>query len=570
MEPDLSVPLDASAPTAPQTATVWADRALEQLPYPVVILDGDLRLRLANAEARTRLASPPVEDDPAPGFETVLARSGAMSSDVRAHILSCCGAEVRGANALGKDGAVFPVSPGQAIALHARRLGDDRWMVVLEDRPVRDSDPSRTGQSERDPLTGIGDRAYFERKVTEALAGNEPGRFPSVLVLDVDRFRAVNDRLGRQCGDAILRAMAGRLRRATRGEDMIARLEGDTFAVLLNDGTAADKLAIRLVDLLGRPYLARGEVVTIGISLGAARAPADGKTARDLLASADMARREAKSMGGQCWRRHGQSMADRARARLDLETDLRRALVLGQMHLVYQPKVNLRTRTVTGFEALSRWTHPKRGPVPPGLFIPVAEDIGMIAPIGDWALRAACHDAVTWPEPLTVAVNVSARQLDNGSHFMTQLTAALRESGLPTRRLELEITETALTHHPDEARRVLRDVHELGVQIAMDDFGSGYSSLRQLRDYPFDTIKIDQSFIRSLDSSDDSGALVSAIATLGAGLGMTVVAEGVETLNQARMVAAHGCTDIQGYLISQPVLRAEIPTLLARPVPDFR
>ena len=277
-----------------------------------------------------------------------------------------------------------------------------------------------------------------------------------------------------------------------------------------------------------------------------------------------MARRAAKDMGGQTWRRYGQSMADRARSRLDLEADLRKALVLGQMHLVYQPTVNLRTRAVTGFEALARWTHPKRGPVPPGLFIPVAEDIGMIGQIGDWALRTACQVAASWPDPLSVAVNVSARQLDDRQHFLAQVAAALRDSGLPTRRLELEITESALIRRPEEARQLLREIHDLGVRIAMDDFGTGYSSLRQLREFPFDTIKIDQSFIRSLDSDADSGALVRAIATLGSGLGMTVIAEGVETTGQARMVEADGCTEIQGFLISKPIAVAEIPALLAR------
>ena len=556
MEPDVSVSLEVP--------TTWADHALEQMPYPVVILDGDLRLRLANAQARTRLEPPPVEDDPTPTFESVLARSGRIPSDVRLRILSCCGAEVRGHNSPGKHDAVFALSPGHTIALYARPLGGDRWMVVLEDRRGRIDPMGQPEESHRDALTEIGNRLHIEKKLAEALADNDPEAQPAILVFDIDRFRAVNERLGRPGGDALLRAVVGRLRRATRDADQLARLEGDTFAVLQYNGSAADNLAARLVDLLGRPYLVRGEVATIGISLGCARAPTDGKTAQELLEHADMAHRAAKDMGGQTWRHYGQSMADRARSRLDLESDLRKALVLGQMHLVYQPTVNLPTRALTGFEALARWTHPRRGPVPPDLFIPVAEDIGMIGQIGDWALRTACQVAVSWPEPLTVAVNVSARQLDDRQHFLAQVAAALRDSGLPARRLELEITESALIRRPEDALRLLREIHDLGVRIAMDDFGTGYSSIRQLREFPFDTIKIDQSFIRSLDSDNDSGALVRAIATLGSGLGKTVIAEGVETTAQARMVEAYGCTDIQGFLISKPISAADVPALLAR------
>ncbi len=548
----------------PDTIASLTGGALEQLPYPVVILDRDLRLRLANAEARERLKPPSAEEDPCPPFASVLARSGRIPADVRLRILSCCGAEVRGRNAPGKHDAVFAMSPGHTIALYARPLGHDRWMVVLEDRRRGADSGMAAEENQCDTLTGIGNRRYFEEQLAGALREDDPDRQPATLVFDLDRFRAINDLLGRSGGDALLRAVVGRLRRATRDADQLARLEGDQFAVLQLNGHAADNLAARLVDLLSRPYLVRGEVVTVGISLGVARAPGDGDSAAALLHHADLALREAKEAGGQTWRRFGQSMADRARSRLDLESDLRKALVLGQLTLAYQPKVNLRTQTVTGFEALARWSHPKRGLVPPGLFIPVAEDIGLIAPIGDWALRAACEDATAWPEPLSVAVNVSARQLDDGRHFLAQVVASLRESGLPARRLELEITESALTRRPDEARSLLRELHALGVRISMDDFGTGYSSLSQLRTFPFDSIKIDRSFVSALDGDNDAAALVRAIATLGAGLGMAVIAEGVETSGQARMVAADGCTEIQGYLISKPIPAAEIRALLAR------
>jgi len=334
--------------------------------------------------------------------------------------------------------------------------------------------------------------------------------------------------------------------------------------VLQVNGHAADAIAPRLVDLLARPYLIRGEVATIGISVGVARAPADGASAAVLLEHADYARQEAKYAGGQTWRHYGHSMADRARSRRELESDLRKALASGQLSLAYQPRVNLRSRTVTGFEALARWTHPRRGAVPPAVFIPVAEDIGLMGQLGDWALRAACRDAECWPEPLIVSVNVSARQLDDGQHFISQVAAALRESGLPTRRLELEITEPALTRRPDEARILLRDLHEIGVRIAIDNFGTGATSLQLLRTFPIDTIKIDQSLTRSLDSNNDSGAVMRAVAACGTGLGLAVIAEGVETINQARMARTDGCTDIQGYLVSKPIPATGVDALLAR------
>jgi diguanylate cyclase (GGDEF)-like protein len=559
MELDVSAVLDA-----PKACASVVDTAFELLPFPAVILDGALRLRLANAKARTRLNPPAADEDPYPPFDKVLARSGRIPVDVRLRILSCCGAEVRDGDGEGRNDAVFPLASGHTVAVFVRPLGDDRWMVVLQDRRGRGDPDALPEAAHRDSLTEIGNRRHIETKLTEALADDGSEDQPAILVFDIDRFRSVNDQLGWKGGDALLRAVVGRVRQVTREADQIARLDGDTFAVLQNNGEAADNLAPRLVDLLGRPYLIRGEVMSIGVSVGVARAPADGTAAAALLQHADFARHEAKEAGGQTWRHYGHSMADRARLRQELEADLRRALPLEQLSLAYQPRVNLRTRAVTGFEALARWNHPKRGVVPPAVFIPVAEDIGLIDQIGDWALHAACRDAASWPEPLIVSVNVSARQMDDEQHFMSRVATALRESGLPTRRLELEMTEAALTRRPEPVRVLLRDLHELGVRIALDNFGTGRASLRQLLTFPFDTIKIDQSFTRSLASNNESSAVMRGIAAVGTGLGMTVIAEGVETRNQARMAEADGCTEIQGFLVSRPVPAAEVAALLAR------
>lgn len=555
----MNVLVDATEVSASPTMTVF-----ERLPFPAVILDGGMRLRLANAAARARLKSMESEEDPNPPFDTVLTRSGRIPTDVRLRILSCCGAEIRDGNSHGKHDAVFALSPDHTLALFARSLGDDRWMVVLEDRRGRGDPGTHVEEPHRDKLTEIGNRRHIETKLTEALNEDDTETHPAVLVFDIDRFRSVNDRLGRKGGDALLRAVVGRVHQATRECDQIARLDADTFAILQYNGHAADSLAPRLVDLLGRPYMIRGEVATIGVSLGVARAPSDGTSATMLLKHADFARHEAKEAGGQTWRHFGKAMTDRARLRQELEADLRTAFALRQLSLAYQPRVNLSTRAVTGFEALARWTHPTRGKVPPAIFIPVAEDIGLMGDLGDWSLQAACHDAAAWPEPLIVSVNVSARQLDDGQHLVARVAAALRESGLPTHRLELEITEAALSRHPEQARILLRELHELGVRIALDNFGTGCASLGHLRAFPFDTVKIDQSFTHSSGSHCEAAAMVRAIAAAGGGLGMSVIAEGVETLGQARMMQADGCGEIQGYLVSQPIAASDVADVLAR------
>lgn len=535
-------------------------RALERMPYTILILDGDLRLRFANAMARERLEPPAREDDPAPPLDAVLDRSGRMSGDVRLRIMSCCAAVVHGRD---RHDALLAVAPGQTIAFHGRALGDDRWMIVLEERRAAIAPGSILDDAHRDSVTDLGNRLHLDQKIAEVALNEDQEQAPAILMFDIDRFRDINDRMGRQGGDALLRAVAGRLKRATRDADHIARLEADRFAVLQSNGERAEHLAARLIDILSRPYLIRGELATIAVSAGIALA-APGQTPAAMVENASLARMEAKQAGGNAWRRYGRNLADRARSRQDLEADLHKALPLDQLSIAYQPRVNARSFAITGFEALARWTHPVRGAVPPGLFIPVAEEIGVIGPIGEWVLRHACQTAAAWPEPLTVSVNVAARQLADGRRLITEVLEALRAAALPPRRLVLEFAEAALTHGPDETRATLTALRDHGVRLALDDFGAGDMSLRQLRTFPFDAVSLDQSLIRTLDSAADSGATVRAVATLGAGLGMTVIAEGVETRHQAMILRGGGCTEMQGFLFSRPVTEMEIPALLAR------
>jgi diguanylate cyclase (GGDEF)-like protein len=533
--------------------------ALELLPFMALILDADLLVHHANAAARDRLQPP--EDETAQTLEFVLGRSGQVPSDVRRAVISHCRTMLAGQ---APHDAVIPAGPGHAIEFHARPLGHVRWLVILAERKGREDPRVILDEQYRDGLTGLGNQRHLDTKSAEALVASTPGQRPAIIVLDIDRFADVNERLGWDGGNELLRAMAGRLWGATRAHDQIVRLDADLFAVLQIAGEGTDKLAGRLVRTLNRPYMIRGEVLTLSVSAGYARASGDGMTAGSLRQSALLAWREAKNAGGNTWRRFAQSPAERMNARGDLAADLRDAVVLEQLSLAYQPKVNLRSNAISGFEALARWHHPSRGTLQPRVFIPIAEETGSIHEVGPWALRRACEDASRWPAHLTVAVNISPRQLEDGWRFLTQVTAILNETGLPPHRLELEFEETALIQNPEGTRSILNGLRDLGVRIALDDFGSGPASLRNIRGFSFDAVKIDQSFISMMEIEPDAVTVIQAIATLGKGLNMTVIAQGVESQRQAEIIAQTGCTEIQGFLISEPVHLDDVENALSR------
>ncbi len=396
------------------------------------------------------------------------------------------------------------------------------------------------------------------------------GESIAVLSLDLDHFKAVNDTLGHPIGDLLLQAAAERMRGCIRGEDVAARLGGDEFAIVqVPSGHAADvtALAARLIEVVGAPYDLDGHQVVVGISVGIALAESDDDEPDVLMKNADLALYRAKADGGGVYRFFEIAMDARMQARRVLELDLRKAIVNGEFELCYQPIVNVKTDQITSFEALIRWHHPERGMIAPLDFIPVAEETGLIVTIGEWVLRQACNEAALWPCDVTVAVNVSPAQFKS-KNLVPMVISALAASGLPARRLELEITEMVLVQETDGAFAILHQFRDLGIKIAMDDFGTGYSSLGYLRSFPFDKIKIDQSFIRDLPTQKDSVAIVRAVVGLSSSLGITTIAEGVETKEQLASVTAEGCNEVQGYLYSWPKPAADVARILRDKAPE--
>jgi len=415
-----------------------------------------------------------------------------------------------------------------------------------------------------DALTLLPNRVLFRENLKQDLARARRDHPLSVLCLDLDNFKAVNDTLGHPVGDALLKMVADRLAGCIDASDTVARLGGDEFAIVQSEGAqpvAARVLAQRLIDAIAAPFEVDGHTVVIGTSVGIALAPNDGSDPDDVLKNADLALYRAKADGRGTYRFFEPAMDAEMQARRLLDLDLRAALARDEFELYYQPLVDLQAAQLNGFEALLRWKHPVRGMVSPADFIPLAEEIGVITSIGAWVLKVACTEAARWPSHLTVAVNLSPVQFKNRA-LVLDVVAALGASGLAANRLELEITEAVMLQDTEATLATLAQLKDLGVRISMDDFGTGYSSLSYLRKFPFDKIKIDQSFVRDLASRPESMAIVRAVAGLGSTLGIPTTAEGVETLDQLKAVKAEGCTQVQGFLIGRPQPASHIPALL--------
>jgi diguanylate cyclase (GGDEF)-like protein len=483
-------------------------------------------------------------------------------------------AEVLAGLALGKvSSRIFETGDGREVLVTNSPMTAGGWVATHNDITERRRAEAKIEyMAHHDALTDLPNRLQLYEQLRQMLLNTRQGTHVAVFCLDLDHFKDVNDAHGHAAGDLLLKAVADRLRQCIRDTDVVARLGGDEFAIMqagASQPTDATSLASRLIEVIGAPYELGGEQVMVDLSIGIALAPGDGLDPDQLLKNADMALYRAKSDGHGLCRFFEPEMDARMQARRKLEIDLRKAIANGEFELFYQPLVDMKTEYVTGFEALIRWHHPERGMIPPLDFIPIAEETGLIVPMGDWVLRQACAEAATWPSDVKVAVNLSPVQFKN-KILLPSVISALAASGLSPNRLELEITESVLLQDSGATLAVLHELRALGVRISMDDFGTGYSSLSYLRKFPFDKIKIDQSFIFDMSDHDDSLAIVRAVIAMGSGLGIATTAEGVETAEQFKQLKLEGCTEVQGYLFSPPRPAADVKGLLASINPKLK
>ncbi|MDO9318688.1 MAG: EAL domain-containing protein [Gammaproteobacteria bacterium] len=412
-----------------------------------------------------------------------------------------------------------------------------------------------------DNLTGLPNRVMFTELLEQAtrLAARYSNRAFAVFFIDLDRFKLINDTYGHHMGDALLREVALRLRMPLRTSDVVARLGGDEFVVLLQELTdrkKISKVAQNVLSAFAEPIIIHDKECRVTVSIGISIYGVDALDEETLMKHADAAMYVAKEEGKDNFQFYSRSIHQRTQGKLDLETNLRNALKLNELSLHYQPKLNLRSGMIVGVEALLRWKSPLLGDIAPDRFIPIAEENGMIIPIGEWVLITACQQAVAWQEdglfPFCISVNLSARQF-NDPELMTKVRAALHRSGISAHRLELEITESLVINHPGRAMKLLQEMKTLGLKLALDDFGTGYSSLSQLKHYPVDTLKIDRSFIQEIPDDEDDKAITKAIISMGRTLGLTVIAEGVETREQLDFLREQECQHIQGYFFQRPL-----------------
>ena len=449
------------------------------------------------------------------------------------------------------DGSMTPV---ELILRPIVFAGRPHFVIAVRDLQARkEAEQHIHYLAHHDALTSLPNRSHFNGRIDREIAALAKGESLAVLCLDLDRFKEVNDLFGHAAGDTVLQTVASRVSVVLDEHQMMARLGGDEFAVLMPraaNPAAASLLAESILEAL-RTTSDTPEINSISTSIGIALYPDDATDREGLLSHADTALYRAKAEGRNTYRFFEAKMGAEVRERRMLEHDLRLAIARNELRLVFQPQEDILSGATTGFEALLRWKHPERGEISPAVFIPVAEETGSILEIGDWVLKTACREAATWTRPITVAVNVSAVQLYNAD-FVKELHQILLETGLPPRRLEIEITETALVRDFNRALTTLRLVKALGVRIAMDDFGTGYSSLSNLRAFPFDKIKIDGSFIKSVNSNEQAATIVRAVLGLGRGLGLPVLAEGVETDAELRFLQEELCDEVQGYLLGRP------------------
>lgn len=541
------------------------DAAVRHLPVGLSMFDAEHRLIMCNAPYRDMYGLTEEVTRPGTPFDDIMRYHTEKDSETLADgVQEGVGDWTEGLRERLNGGKVFTdpiqLSDGRTIFVRVGPIVGGGWVDVHEDITERSRQDAKIAHMARhDMLTGLPNRALLHERLGQALQCESETEKIALLFLDLDRFKEVNDTLGHSVGDSLLKAVAQRLRDCVRKSDTVARIGGDEFVVMLSTAdpnTEPASFAARIIDAVSEPYEIEGHKCSVGTSVGIA--VSNGEIDNDaLVAQADLALYRSKSDGRGAYRFFEEEMNTSVRRRRGMEHDLRSALANGEFQLNYQPLVNLERDEIAGFEALLRWRHSERGLVSPAEFIPIAEESGLIIPIGEWVLRQACSDAATWPDHIRVAVNLSPVQF-RGRALVQSVFSAVATAGISPGRLELEITESALLSESEETLAILRKLSSFGVRIAMDDFGTGYSSLSYLRSFPFDKIKIDKSFISGLFDGESSLAIVRAISGLGRALDLSITAEGVETQEQLDVIRTEGCTEMQGFLFSKPKPASEL------------
>jgi diguanylate cyclase (GGDEF)-like protein len=541
------------------------DIALDNMTQGLLLFDASERLVVCNQRYIEIYGLSPDVVKPGCSFRELIAhrhQTGSFNGDVEEY----CSSALRDMARDEITQLVVETTDGRSIRIANQTLSIGGWVATHEDITERARSDDRIAHlAHYDSLTDLPNRVLFGEQLDAALKLIPRGEQLAVLYIDIDEFKSVNDSLGHPVGDQLLKAVAGRLRGCLAATDLVARLGGDEFAIIQ---TAVERpadttdLVARIYQAIREPYECSGHLVTTDASIGIALAPRDGSDLDQLLKNADLALYAAKADGRRTYRFFEPGMDARAKALRILELDLRQAIADGGLELHYQPLLNLADNRVTGCEALLRWRHPTRGMISPAEFIPVAEETGLIEPLGEWVLTTACTEAASWPDHIKVAVNVSPVQFRSQA-FALKVAAALAASGLPPHRLELEITEAVLIRDDEAALFMLHQLRALGVHIALDDFGTGYSSLSYLQRFPFDKIKIDRCFIKDIAEPAGSACIVQAIVNIAAARQMTTIAEGVETQAQLDTLRRLGCNEMQGYLYSPAIPAQEILQLLS-------
>jgi diguanylate cyclase (GGDEF)-like protein len=535
---------------------------LENMSQGIILVTSDGKIPVINSRCAELLDLPPDFIENPPRFDQLAKYQGAILP------------QPAGTNqSVGMAAVTERIMPnGSIIEIRRSELPDGSFVKTFTDITQRREAEAHVARlASEDPLTGLPNRRVFRAKLDDLCrrnrhrqVGAERAAF-AILFLDVDRFKVINDTLGHRIGDMLLQEVAKRLESSLPASDILARLGGDEFAVIVPAVTSVgdlELLAREIVEAVVRPYEIDGYQIRSSASIGIAVGPRDGDNVDELLMAADLALYAVKAEGRGAYKFYNRAMNSDLNDRRELEMNLRDAIERNELELHYQPVIDLNRNVITGFEALARWCHPAKGMVPPAVFIPVAEDSGLIIPIGEWALKEACQQAAKWPGNLRIAVNLSPVQL-LAPNLPEIVQRALTDSGLAPNRLEIEITERIIMEDTERTLSNLRKLKELGVRIAMDDFGTGYSSLSYLRRFPFDKIKVDRTFVSDLAEGTEHVVIVQAVVSIARALGLTTTAEGVEIGFQRDYLAALGYDEAQGYLFSPAVSIDQVPALIA-------